>query len=410
MNNSDDHITRALRKQADQIQEGSLTMSDITGKARSIQRRRALATVVGAAAVVAVIAPIGIVAMNKGGDNAAPPIATGGTPTSTPSTPSTPPAPGGRTYTVDLTPSDVDGTTGASPTVPLWMFDTIQDAHGTATDVGGVVRNFVKDPTKDEWIGVPFQSSGAIVHYAIPSGQVTKEEPTQGTGIGVTPDGASVAYVTGDGMHHTVLTLLGRHARTWDLANPTASVVGILPNGDVVLMDEAASKLLVAHQDGTIDTQGPFLKATSVSVDGLIAAETSYNQDGTSCWALVDATGSTHGDTCDYALGQFSADGKYVLGMDSDTDGPGPTRLYLLDAATLTPVATFVAPKGGHFSSETAWTGSTILADVWADGQWGLAWLNTDGVKMARSANKPGAGEDLPPYLFGAGPLAPVAP
>jgi hypothetical protein len=415
MNNSDDHInpqiTRALRQQADQIQEGPLTMADITGKARSIQRRRTLATIAGAAAVVAVIAPVGVIALNRGGHNAGPPVSSSsGTPTTVPSSPAAAP-----TYTVDMTP-DVDGTYNGGPMIPQWMDGTIADAHGNATAVGQV-RSFALAPDGSAWIGITAGSSGDnyVTRFAIPDGKVLSKQPTGSLGIATTPDGASVAYLTHEGKDVSVgtLTLLGAHARTWQIQNPGYSTpVGILGNGDVVLENSEATQVTLAKQDGNVTTiPGKYFRATSTSTaTGLVAVQTKSNADLTSCWALVDVSGDEKAQTCDYALGQFSADGRYIVGMGSQQSGAGPTRLHLLEAATLQPVATFDPPKDGYFWGATAWTGDTILADVFSHGEWGLAWLSADGIKMQRSANKPGDGIEPPPYLFGAGPLTALAP
>ena len=420
MNNSDDHITRALRQQADQIQEGPLTMADITGKARSIQRRRLLASVAGAAAVVAVIAPVGILALTDSDNGTAPPASTG---TPTPSTPTDTAVPGPPTYTVDLTPSDVDGTTGGEPGIPMWMDGGIAAADGTTTNVGQVVHGFVQD-ANGNWAGMTQSPTGDWQWTSFQDdGTVLTTEPATSDQVAVTPDGQSFAWISefapdSPDPKQWQLTLSGPHAKVWPLditADSGAAVVGILDDGSVVF-DLGSGGVKIARQNGSITDLGKGLLAgSSVSTaTGAIAVQTSYNDDGTSCWAIVDASGASKVETCDYALGQFSTDGSLIVGMDSQSDGLGPARLYLLDADTLEPLATFEAPgfgtaKQGYFWGATAWTGGTILADVYADGEWGLAWLSPDGVKMQRSANKPGDGTE-PPYLFGAGPLNPIAP
>jgi len=415
MNNSDDHITRALRQQADQIQEGPLTMADITGKARSIQRRRMLATVAGAAAVVAVIAPVGILALT-GNDNNAGPVAPSstGTPTAptSPSTPATAP-----TYAVDLTPTE-EGTTGGEVGIPQWFDGQIMAADGTATNVGREVHGFVQD-ANGNWAGMTQSPSGDWQWTSFQSdGSDLDSEDATSDQVAVTPDGQSFAWISffepdSPDPGQWQLTLSGPHAKVWPLditADSGAAVVGILDDGSVVF-DLGAGGVKIARQDGSItDLRKGLLAGSSVSTaTGAIAVQTRYNDDGTSCWAVIDVSGDAKAETCDYALGQFNADGSLVVGMDSQTDGLGPTRLYLLDADTLEPLATFEAPgfgtaKQGYFWGATAWTGDTILADVYADGQWGLAWLSADGILMQRSANKPG--DDMsPPFLFGAGPL-----
>jgi len=409
MNNSDDHITRALRQQADQIQEGPLTMADITGKARSIQRRRLLASVAGAAAVVAVIAPVGILALTDNDTNGTlPPVTNSGTPTQhTSQTPSNP------TYTVDLTPTE-EGTTGGEVGIPQWFDGQIMAADGTETNVGREVHGFVQD-ANGNWAGMTQSPNGDWLWTSFQDdGTVLDTELASSDEVAVTPDGQSFAWISRFEPDEAApkqwqLTLAGPHARVWPLEVTTASgaaVTGILDDGSVVF-ELASGGVRIARQNGSIANLGKgLLSAPSVAAaSGAIAAQTSYNDDGTSCWAIVDAAGDAKAETCVYALGQFNADGSLIVGMDSQTDGLGPTRLYLLDAQTLEPLATFDPPANGYFWDATAWTGDTILADVYADGEWGLAWLSQEGILMQRSANRPG--DDMsPPFLFGAGPLA----
>jgi len=415
MNNSDDHITRALHQQADNIQEGPFTMADIKGKARSIQRRRNLAVTAGVAAVLAAIVPVGLLTLNDDKDPDLP-IATN-TPTVTPTdTPTTTPPIVAPTYTVDLTPSE-DGTIGSDPGIPVWLDGQILAADGTATDVGREVHGFVQD-ANGNWAGMTQDDNGEWSWTSFQDdGTVLDTEPATSDQVAVTPDGQSFAWISEFAPDEAApkqwqLTLAGPQARVWPLditADSGAAVVGILSDGSVVF-DLGDGQVKIARQDGTIANLGKGLRgASSASTDaGTIAVQTSYNNDGTSCWAILDASGESQVETCDYALGQFNADGSLIVGMDSDHDGIGLSRLYLLDVNTLKPVATFNPPANGFFWSETAWTGDTILANVYADGQWGLAWLSADGILMQRGATKPGD-ETSPTYLFGAGPLEPTA-
>ena len=413
MNNSDDHITRALHQQADHIQEGPFTMADIQDKARSLQRRRALISVAAAAAVVAVVAPIGILAMNDENKGTLPPVTNPPTPTATETT--SPPivAP---TYTVDLTP-DEDGTTGAAPGIPQWFDGQILAADGAATDVGREVHGFVQD-ANGNWAGMTLGPAGWQWTSFQSDGTDLDSEDATSDQVAVTPDGQSFAWIslfTPDSPNpgQWQLTLAGPNARVWPLditADSGAAVVGILSDGSVVF-ELGEGQVKIARQNGSITNLGKGLRAaSSVSTNaGTIAVQTSYNDnDGTSCWAIIDASGAPTAETCDYALGQFNADGSLIVGWDSGNDGLGPSALVMLDVNTLKPVATFNAPTNGFFWTATAWTGDTILAAVHAEGQWGLAWLSSDGILMQRSANKPG--EDVePPYFFGAGPLEPIS-
>ena len=236
--------------------------------------------------------------------------------------------------------------------------------------------------------------------------------------VAVTPDGQSFAWISKFAPDEAApkqweLTLAGPHAKVWNLDlqdNSGAFVVGILPDWSVVYAI-GGDKVMIAHQDGNTSRLPDAISARSASTaTGLIAAETSYNDDGTSCWALMDASGDRKVETCDYALGQFNADGSRIVGQDSGADG-NPGRLYQLDTSALEPLATFKAPEGAGFWSDTAWNGDTLLALVYdyPSQTWNISFLSTDGIQLLRSGGKTGNEFD-PPYLFGAGPLTPIAP
>jgi hypothetical protein len=409
--NSDDHIHRALQQQADQIHEGPLTMSDIKGRARSIQRRRTLAAAAGAAAVVAIIAPVGVIAMNNGDKNPAQPSTNSVNPTLPTQTSGAAPV-----YTVDLKPP-AEGTTGAEVGVPIWMQGSISDVHGSTIDVGMPVRSFVQD-ANGNWAGMTMDNG----HWSWTSfgntGAVEASEQSDNDRVAVTPDGQSFAWISkvapdSPAPKQWQLTLAGPHAKVWNLDlqdNSGAFVVGILPDWSVVYAI-GGDKVMIAHQDGNISRLPGAISARSASTaTGLIAAETKYNDDGTSCWALMDASGDRKVESCDYALGQFNADGSRIVGQDSGADG-NPGRLYQLDTSSLEPLATFKAPQGAGFWSDTAWNGDTLLALVYdyPSQTWNISFLSTDGIQLLRSGGKTGNDVD-PPYLFGAGPLTPIAP
>jgi hypothetical protein len=345
-------------------------------------------------------------------DVASPTGPTGGT--TTPTSPTTPAQPttsapaAAPTYTVDLTPS-AEGTTGGEPGIPMWMDGTIADAHGNATDVGQEVYGFVQD-SNGNWAGMTFAQGEYRWTSFQSDGTILSSESASSDKVAVTPDGRSFAWISQfqpDQMSTRAgwqLTLAGPNAHVWPLKGTPDS------DGSVVF-ELNPQQVKVAHPSGKVTALGSGLLsgASVASATDRIAVQTSSNADGTSCWAVVDTSGAKQADTCDYALGQFNADGSLIVGYDSQSDGLGPTRLYLLDASTLEPVARFDAPKDGFFWSETAWTGDRLLADVYSHGEWGLAWLSADGIQMQRSANKQGD-EMTPPYLFGAGPLDPIAP
>ena len=75
----------------------------------------------------------------------------------------------------------------------------------------------------------------------------------------------------------------------------------------------------------------------------------SSNADGSGCFGVVDPAASTAEsvwETCDYSLGAFSPDGRYVLASDPYQSGAGPPRCRVLDARTGDLVASFRPERG----------------------------------------------------------------
>ena len=65
-------------------------------------------------------------------------------------------------------------------------------------------------------------------------------------------------------------------------------------------------------------------------------------------------------ETCDFQLGAFSPDGKYVVGLAPYFDGNGSPSVAMLDATTGEPVVDFV-------SGRTAGSAAQVADVVWED-------------------------------------------
>ncbi len=74
------------------------------------------------------------------------------------------------------------------------------------------------------------------------------------------------------------------------------------------------------------------LSVDGVSPDGSLSGVTSITDAG-SCSVVLGRSGDKAWTTCDYTLGQFSPDGKYVIGHPAYRDGIGDGSVAILDAA-----------------------------------------------------------------------------
>lgn len=281
------------------------------------------------------------------------------------------------------------------------MDGTITDAHGNATTVGMPVRSFAQD-ANGQWAGMTSDNGRwSWISFDAGGGVLAPPEQSDDDRVAVTPDSQSFAWISKYASpKQWELTVAGPFARVWSLDlqdNSGAFVVGIPPDWSVVYAI-GGERVMIAHQDGTLSRLPGAISARSASTTtGLIAAETRYNDDGTSCWALMDAGGDRQVETCDYALGQFSGDGSRIVGQDSGADG-NPAQLYMLDASSFEPLATFKAPQGAGFWSDTTWQGDKVLALIYdyPSREWNISYLSTSGVKLQRSAGKTATSSSLP--------------
>ena len=109
--------------------------------------------------------------------------------------------------------------------------------------------------------------------------------------------------------------------------------------------------------------------------------------------------------TCNWRLGQFSPDGRYLLGYPLE-DGRGPRSVALLDARNGKVVHAYVAQgRADVFVHQAVWEDEhTVLASVWDVDHWSVLRLGLDGsrsrvpVEGLDGADDP----DVAPVVLGA--------
>ena len=88
-------------------------------------------------------------------------------------------------------------------------------------------------------------------------------------------------------------------------------------------------------------------------------------------------------ETCDYSLGAFSPDGRYIVGLAPYSDGPGSPSLSILDARTGEPVVDYRGPKGRQTFigvDQVVWEDDdTVLATVTQDAEQTIVRAELDG-------------------------------
>jgi len=134
------------------------------------------------------------------------------------------------------------------------------------------------------------------------------------------------------------------------------------------------------------------------------AVQTKVTDTG-SCWSTYafpggEFAGALTEQTCDYSLGEYSADGKYLIGWPAYADGWGPGEVAILDADTFKPVMEFDSGED-YGVMDAAWDGdaNSLIATVYLEGTWQLLRLGPDG-SMESVADPVEADDVSNPFRF----------
>lgn len=356
-------VGETLHRRADALHDAPLDLSDVRGRASSIRRRRH--TVVGvaaAAAVAAVVLPLSL--LPTGGDDRVEEPQPADTPT-----PIEEPVP--------LDPRSAPD--GAAPRVPYVEIDAKRLVTPAGTyDLPEAYPQVL--PYRDGWIALTRDTpSQTGTRVTILDSDFTEVEGTEmTTGIAVRDDGERFAWVEFTGEAWTLVSapITGDQPVTADVTTsgrdvPSAAI-GFLP-GDQVVVESAQAGIgrysyKVVAPDGTTTAQfGGFDRVVSSSpATGLVAGQTEFTGDG-SCSGVMDPLSRAQEllwETCDFQLGAFSPDGKYVVGLAPYFDGNGSPSVAMLDATTGEPVVDFVSGRTARSAAQVAdvvWEDATTL-------------------------------------------------
>ncbi|HET6627508.1 MAG TPA: hypothetical protein VFG63_14050 [Nocardioidaceae bacterium] len=401
--NQKDELVRELHQRSQDVGGHPIGLDAVKHSARGIRRRRRVVTGTVAAAVLAVAVPAGMAVTGGLHQSSPDPVAPGPKVTRT-ATPQPKPKPVGE---VTLT-TDGLSRSGEPRIGYVYGSQIIQD-DGTATEVDQQYADLA--PYAGGWIGLAFGQGEYAVTVLDQDGDVTGSSPG-GQSIAVTSDRSHLAYFESsrDGGVLTAVSADGGAPVTWEFAAGSAvTPVGML-GADTVVYEESSVDpvVMVATPDGRT-TPVPGLMAAGGASDaaGLISGQTESRDDGGSCWAVVDpgAKNPRLWDTCDFQLGQFSPDGRYLLASAGYGDGLGASDVAILDARTGEPVVDYTrAGRDNLFVHEAVWEDdSHVLASVFRDGEWTMVRMDLEGSLSAASPAVPGD-EMSWPFEFSARP------
>ena len=379
----------ALRHRADRLGDTSpLTLDDVKGRARGIRRRQAAVTGLAAAAVLAVAVPVGIAVTDRvGTDPDNPPVAG---PSATPSQDGTSsPSPTGPRRVVLTT--EVSETSDA-PAIPYLYDGGIMQGEYLLM-VGKDYDSFA--PVDLGWVATRRDDEGnSSVDFLDADGNVTGSEPSTGS-LAVSRDGTVVAYATPDGELMTVTP----DAEPMSLVDPEALPDGILEpvavvGSDSCLENAEGGGCAVFFNSDDVEKQAAYsvtskgivspllLSVNGLSPDGSLSGVTSIDQNaGGSCSVVLAPDGEEAWETCDHMLGQFSPDGRYVIGHPAYQSGIGDASVAILDARTGELMAEFQnSEEHQSFINDVVWdSDNTLLATVFEEGSWSLMRMTPAG-------------------------------
>jgi hypothetical protein len=401
--NDHDQLTNALRDHADRVgNEHPLGLEDVKGRARGIRRRRWATSGLAAAAVLAVAVPAGIVVSDR---------TSGGTdsgPAASPSVDVTPlPSPSDDPTKGVLT---TDAPIAGDPAGISYLLDgRIHEPGGGTVDLDEAFDIFT--PFFGGWVAAGW-ADGKLA-LLDPEGVELHTRRTTGS-MAVSPDGTIVGYVTPDGRIMTIgddgnevemsraddggrVELVGFiGSSTCQEGDPEGGGCTVFYNVEDPETGEQRGHYVTSHGIGS--PLADFLAITGVSVDGRVAGVTSVADAG-SCGALLSRDwGKAEWDTCDYSLGRFSPDGKYLIGLPAYLDGIGSGSIAILDATTGDVVAEWKnTGEDFAFINNAVWdTDGTLLATVWEKDSWSLMRMAPDGSLATVLADLGGNMDEVP--------------
>jgi hypothetical protein len=324
-------LGRDLHDQVDRMSTVPFGFDEVQGRARRIRRNRRIAAGVGVAAALAVIVPVGLAA-------------------------------GGTTQSKDeIEPAP-------SPSLPAQVARTTLSVNGLPRGHAPEIEYFTPDGVvlPDEGLMPLSESYQALVRSEVHGGwlglgpgrdevrnlseDLTVLDQVPSYGFESTPTQDLVAWTVPEPGSQTLVvrsTTDPDQVTSWTFAErPVVAPVGILGPDTVAFETRDAqgrTTVGLADSDGST-TELPYVAVRAADpVNGLISVQTS-SRDDTGCFAVVEAASlQAAWETCDYKLGSFSPDGTYVMATTSDSDGAGPSTLFVLDARTGDLVAEFAS-------------------------------------------------------------------
>ncbi len=403
---NDDDLTSSLhdelRNRADAMHGSTVGLADVTGRARTIRRRRAATAVAGVVAAVVLIVPTAAVAGHELGGHRNEPL---------PATQDVSPTP---TAQADpRAPLEVTGLpTGAAPRVGFLRGGTLHLPGGSSVPVATAdpVDRYVL--LTDGTVVFLTRSDQGTTHVEVTDPQGARRGPyPAGDGLVADPSGTTAAWIGPDG-----------HPRIWRPgATQPFRMAGHVPGdglqvqavtaGDCASTDPAGAggcQVLVrthdqatgatadwlVSSDGGVDRAAPsarFVGVTSLAGSGTEVGLTRVRQDGSSCSGIAGQSGPVAWQTCSHTLLAFSPDGSYVSADTAYHDGAGSSVLAAYGANGDLAFDHLSTRRAQAFVQTSVWEDDThLLGTVFQGGRWSVVRFGVDGSMELAVPSVPG--------------------
>ena len=389
-----DQLTRALAREAEQFHGRGgteLEIGQVLARAGEIRRgRRMRASLLMAACVLAIVAPVGIVALDHDTSRREP-------------TPARQVQDRSPVRLAGLEHGDQPHTGYAE----AGQFNLSSGSFGIARKgqtVAAVaqVGSSVLVATRDD--------QGELTAHVVDDqgGTDGTTWPMQGS-FATSPDGQVAAFVQPDGTpilvrahdRRTLSPVRGKGAFT------AAAISGLdctapNPGGCTVWIDVDGQAPTVwrAYASGTTQQLDTDLRSVVDVADGGRAAGVVSVSDGGSCSKVGVLGDADLWQTCDRRLISFSPDGRHVLASAAYADGMGDTQLAVLDAATGKPTLDLQAADGDVITQMVWEDDSHVLAVVFEGGRWGVVRIGLDGRRELAVSPVRDSGDLASPFVL----------
>jgi hypothetical protein len=422
-----DRLSRALQERSEDVGGHPIGLDDVKGTARRIRRRRTAAGLAAAAVVLAVGVPVGFAATGTSADRAIPvaqatpstsasPSATVSPtvtppPTTAPATPSQSPVTSTPDASAAVPLTARGAATGAAPRVGYLQGDRLHNGDGTVQTLPAAYTNVTS--FHGGWLAATFKQGETSVLELDGSDRVVASSPGSDS-FALSQDGTMVSWFTVPGQGKTGslwsadLSGMGNGRSSTSIpAGTQVTPIGWVRTGVVYEAFQQEAQVWTTDFAGhTRQLPGLIAATGALQSDDLVAGQTSSSGTG-SCWTvMVAGSGKRLWNTCDFALGRFSPDGRYVIGTDAYADGAGGRTVAILDAHTGKVVEEYRVPDSAQaFTGDSAWEeNGNLLTILNEDGAWHMLRLSPHGQVQQALAPVPGTVDNGAPWRFTARP------